>query len=156
MSAKALNPSLKVCARIAEEEAEQKMHRAGADFVFAPYNLVGHRMAQAMTRPHVAQFIDFTTKNMGLDVGIEQLRVGENSEFASRSLQQIQFRRELGVIVLAIRKAEGTMLFNPPAEAVISGGDYLIVMGEPQNLHRVEHMLTGPEAAESRVERPGA
>jgi voltage-gated potassium channel len=157
LSAKALNPSLRVCARIAEEEAEQKMHRAGADFVFAPYNLVGHRMAQAMTRPHVAQFIDFTTRNMGLDVGIEQLRVGEHSDFASRSLQQLQFRRELGVIVLAIRRADGAMQFNPPAEAVIAGGDYLIVMGEPQSLRRVEQMLTGPqEATESRVEQSGA
>jgi voltage-gated potassium channel len=143
LSAKALNPSLKLCARVAEEEAEQKMRRAGADFVFAPYNLVGHRMAQSMMRPHVAQFIDFTTsKNMGLDVGIEQVQVAEQSEFASRSLEQLQFRRELGVIVLAIRRADGSMHFNPPADAVIGGGDYLIVMGEPESLRRVERMLT--------------
>jgi voltage-gated potassium channel len=157
LSAKALNPSLKVCARIAEEEAEQKMRRAGADFVFAPYNLVGHRMAQSMTRPHVAHFIDFTTKNIGLDVGIEQVRVGEHSEFAARSLAQIQFRRELGVIVLAIRRADGAMLFNPPAEAVISVGDYLIVMGEPESLRRLERLLTLPgEAARSQFESPHA
>lgn len=141
LSARALNPSLKLCARIAEDESEQKMRRAGADFVFAPYNLVGHRMAQSMMRPHVAQFIDFTTKNIGLDVGIEQVQVAEQSEFASRSLEQLQFRRELGVIVLAIRRADGSMHFNPPADAVIGGGDYLIVMGEPENLRRVERML---------------
>jgi voltage-gated potassium channel len=142
LSAKTLNSSLKICARVAEEETESKMRRAGAEFVFAPYNITGHRMAQAMLRPHVSQFIDFTTKNVGLDVGIEQVRVAEGSEFVDRTLAQMQVRRELGVIVLAIRKADGTMHFNPPAEAVIAGGDYLIVMGEQENLHRLERLLT--------------
>ena len=52
------------------------MRRAGADFVFAPYNSTGHRMAQAIVRPHVQQFLDFTTRNIGFDVGIEQVQVG--------------------------------------------------------------------------------
>jgi voltage-gated potassium channel len=141
LSAKGLNPELSICARVAEEESEQKMHRAGAGFVFAPYDITGHRMAQAMLRPHVSQFIDFTTKNVGLDVGIEQVRVAAGSEFVNRTLAQMQVRRELGVIVLAIRKADGTMNFNPPAEAVLTGGDYLIAMGEQDNLRRLERLL---------------
>ncbi len=58
------------------------MRRAGADFVFAPYNSTGHRMAQALLKPHVQQFLDFTTQNVGLDAGIEQVRVAERSAFA--------------------------------------------------------------------------
>jgi voltage-gated potassium channel len=145
LSAKGLNPDLAICARVAEEESEKKMRRAGAGFVFAPYDITGHRMAQAMLRPHVSQFIDFTTKNVGLNVGMEQVRVPETSEFVSRTLAQLQVRRELGVIVLAIRKADGTMNFNPPADAVIAGGDFLIVMGEQESLHRLEKLLA-PEA----------
>ncbi len=141
LSAKGLNSSLRVCARIAEETSEQKFRRAGADFVFAPYDITGNRMAQALLKPHVFQFIDFTTKSMGLDVGIEQVRVAPGSEFASRTLEQMQLRRELGVIVLAIRKADGRMLFNPPADAEIDGGDFLVVMGEPASLRKLEHML---------------
>ena len=59
----------------------------------------------------------------------------------SMSLKQMQIRRDIGVIVLAIRRAGGEMLFNPPAEAVIHGGDYLVVMGEPENLHKLEQRL---------------
>jgi voltage-gated potassium channel len=55
-------------------------------------------------------------------------------------------RRELGVIVLAIRKASGEMLFNPPADAKICGGDHLIVMGKPDGLRRLEQLLTGVSA----------
>ena len=141
LSAKALNQSLLVAARISSEESERKMRLAGADYVFAPYDMTGNRMAQVMLKPHVFQFIDFTTKNIGLDVLIEQVRVPPSSEVASKTLQQMQLRRELGVIVLAIRKSDGRMLFNPPAEAEIEGGDYLIAMGESGDLRRLEQIL---------------
>jgi voltage-gated potassium channel len=142
LSAKNLNPRLYVATRAGEEEAEQKLRRAGADAVFAPYTAAGYRLAQAVLRPHVFQFFDFATRNMGLDVDIEQVRVPEASEFAARSLEQTHIRRELGVIVLAIRKCDGHMLFNPPAETVISGGDHLIVMGEPKHLRVLENMMS--------------
>ena len=141
LSAKALNPKLFLCARIAEEESAEKLRRAGADFVFAPYNSTGHRMAQALLKPHVQQFLDFTTQNVGLDAGIEQVRVNDRSAFTGQSLKEMETRRELGVIVLAIRKATGEMLFNPPAEAVIGAGDHLIVMGRPDGLRRLEQLL---------------
>lgn len=142
LSAKGLKPDLRVCARIAEEGSERKFRRAGADFVFAPYDITGNRMAQALLKPHVFQFIDFTTSSMGLDVGIEQVLVGSGPEFTTRTLGQMQLRRDLGVIVLAIRKADGRMLFNPDADAEIVGGDYLVAMGEPANLQRLEKALT--------------
>ncbi|HLG96224.1 MAG TPA: NAD-binding protein [Bryobacteraceae bacterium] len=142
LSAKALKPSLLVSARVNSEQSEKKMRLAGAEYVFAPYDMTGNRMAQVMLKPHVFQFIDFTTKSMGLDVGIEQVRVPLGSEFVSKSLLEAKIRKDTGVIVLAIRKADGRMLFNPPAEAAIEAGDHLIVMGEAQNLRHLEQMLT--------------
>ncbi len=142
LSAKNLNPKLFVATRAAEEEAEQKLRRAGADALYAPYTTAGYRLAQAVLRPHVFHFFDVATKGIGFDVDIEQVRVPETSGFASRSLEQTRMGRDLGVIVLGIRKADGTMLFNPAAETVIRGGDYLIVMGEPANLRRLENMMS--------------
>jgi voltage-gated potassium channel len=142
LTAKTLNPRLHLSTRVNEESSEQKLRRAGADFVFAPYNSTGHRMAQALLKPHVQQFLEFTTQSMGLDAGIEQVRVTERSTFVDQSLAEMQMRRELGVIVLAIRKASGEMLFNPPAEARIAGGDHLIVMGRPDGLRKLEQLLT--------------
>ncbi len=142
LSAKALNPALQVAARIASEQSEKKMRLAGADYVFAPYDMTGNRMAQVMLKPHVFQFIDFTTKGMGLEVGIEQVQVPAKSEFESKSLLETQIRKELGIIVLAIRKSDGRMLFNPAPEDEIEAGDYLIVMGEPGNLQRLERIVT--------------
>src|SRR5581483_8987457 len=142
LSAKSLRPELRVSARVNSEQSEKKMRLAGADHVFAPYDMTGNRMAQVMLKPHVFQFIDFTTKGMGLDVGIEQFRVPPGSEYASKSLQGTAIRKDLGVIVLAIRKSDGQMHFNPPAEAEIQPGDFLIVMGEQASLRKLEQSLS--------------
>jgi voltage-gated potassium channel len=146
LTAKTLNPNIQLSARVAEESSERKMRRAGADFVFAPYNSTGHRMAQAIVRPHVQQFLDFTTRNLGLDVGIEQVPVGERCAFSGKCLAEMAIRRSTGVIVLAIRRANGEMLFNPPPEAVVSIGDHMIAMGEPNGLRKLESVLMGTNA----------
>jgi voltage-gated potassium channel len=145
LSAKSLNPKLNVVTRAAEEEAEEKLRRAGANTVFAPYTITGHRLAQSILRPHVSRFLDFTTQTMGLDVAIEQIQVSAGTEFASKTLREMQLRRELGIIVLAIRKPGGQMVFNPPADMEMSPGDFLIAMGEVPNLQRLERLLLGEE-----------
>jgi voltage-gated potassium channel len=146
LSAKGLNPGIYVATRAAEEGAEEKMRRAGADAVFAPYSITGHRLAQSLLRPHVVQFLDFTTKEVGEDVSIEQVQVAGNSEMVNRTIREMQLRKEVGVIVLAIRNADGSMVFNPPADTAVGGGDYLIVMGRPGNLRSLENLLAGRRA----------
>ena len=147
LSAKGLNPRIYVAARAAEEGAEEKMRRAGADAVFAPYAITGHRLAQSLLRPHVVQFLDFTTKDIGLDISIEQVRVAETSEMVSKSIRDMQIGRDVGVIVMAIRRADGQMMFNPAADTAVEAGDYLIVMGRMENLRTLEGLLAEPGAA---------
>jgi voltage-gated potassium channel len=144
LSAKDLNPKIYAAARAAEEGVEEKMRRAGADAVFAPYSITGHRLAQSLLRPHVVQFLDFTTGDIGMGVAIEQVRVSETSAVVSRTIKEMQLGRDLGVIVMAIRTRDGRMVFNPPADTAIEAGDYLIAMGRPENLHTLEGLLAEP------------
>jgi voltage-gated potassium channel len=142
LSAKTLNPMLNVSVRVAEEEAESKMRRAGADAVYLPYSMTGYRLAQAIVRPHVFEFLDITsTSRMGLNVGMEQVRVDEACPLAGKSLRDLQLRREIGVIVLAIRRLTGAMDFNPPADALLNSGDVLIVMGKAEDVRKLEETL---------------
>jgi len=143
LSARSLNPTLRVAARVAEEGAEQKLRRAGADTVFAPYYHAGRQLALSLVRPDVVQFLDTASQGVGPGIGLEQVPVAASCEFAGKSLQQVQLRRDLGVIVLAIRKTGGTMLFNPPANATLEPGDVLVVMGEHDNLRALEALLEG-------------
>jgi voltage-gated potassium channel len=143
LSAKTLNPKLNVVTRASEEEAEEKLRRAGADTVFAPYTIAGQRLAQALVRPHVVKFIDFATGKLGPSIAMEEICVAPDGDFASKRLAEAQLLRELGVIVIALRKADGRMVFNPPADTTIGAGDYLIVLGEARQLDALEHRVAG-------------
>ncbi|MGA8595722.1 MAG: potassium channel protein [Bryobacteraceae bacterium] len=142
LSAKTLNPNLTVATRASEEESEQKLRRAGADTVFAPYTMAGHRLAQALIRPHVVQFLDFATGALAPNIRVEQVRVAPEAEFVSKPLGEMLQRRKFSGIVLAIRRPDGQMIFNPPPETRIGAGDFLIVLGEQPDLERLEKVLT--------------
>jgi voltage-gated potassium channel len=148
LSAKSLNPSLTVSSRVSEEASEAKMRRAGADAVFMPYSMTGYRLAQSILRPHVFEFLDITaqTSSMGMNVGIEQIEILPGATLASKSLKDLQLRRDLGVIVLAIRRANKSMEFNPSADTTIEVGDHLIVMGGLEDVRRLEKMTAGDNA----------
>jgi voltage-gated potassium channel len=148
LSAKGLTSSIYVATRAAEEGAEQKMRRAGADAVFAPYSITGHRLAQSLLRPHVVQFLDFTTKDIGPDISLEQIEVSKESQVVAKSMKELQLGRDFGVIVMAIRTSDGQMHFNPTAESTVKAGDHLIVMGSQEKLRALELLV-----AESRPTR---
>ncbi len=140
LSAKSLNPNLNVVARASEDEAEEKLRRAGANTVFSPYRMAGHRLAQALVRPHVVEMLDSASKAAGLDVMIEQVQIMPGSKLAGRKVGDLRWT-EAAVIALAIRRGDGTMVFNPAAGERIAAGDVLIVMGEQGNLRNLDEVL---------------
>jgi voltage-gated potassium channel len=142
LSARTLNPKLTVVTRASEEEAEEKLRRAGADTVFTPYAMTGRQLADSLLRPHVVEFLDFGRSNIGPKVTMEQVCVTTNAELTKTFGQLLELRRS-GVIVLAIRRPGGETTFNPPPEFEISAGDVLIVMGERSNLQKLEQILAG-------------
>jgi voltage-gated potassium channel len=142
LSAKTLNPALTVVTRVSEEEAGEKLRRAGADTVLTPYTMAGRQLADALLRPHVVEFLDFARSNVGSKITMEQVSVASKGELTTQSLGQLSELRKSGVIVLAIRTQKGETIFNPPAELEISAGDFLIVMGERSSLQKLEQILT--------------
>jgi len=142
LSAKTLNPALTVVTRASEEEAGEKLRRAGADTVFTPYSMAGRQLADALLRPHVVEFLDFTRSNVGPKVTMEQVCVCPNGQFTRKTLGQLLEPRKSEVIVLAVRKSAGETIFNPPPDSEISAGDFLIVMGERSSLQKLERVLT--------------
>jgi voltage-gated potassium channel len=142
LSAKALNPRLNVATRASEEEAEQKLRRAGADIVFAPYTVAGRQLAHAMLRPHVLEFLEFSRTSIGPRIATEQILVAPAAAQAA-TLGGLLGPDDSGVIVLALRQAGGNTIFHPPADQPIAEGDHLIVMGERENLITLEHRVIG-------------
>lgn len=143
LSAKTLNPGLTVVTRASEEEAGEKLRRAGADTVLTPYTMAGQQLADALLRPHVLQLLGFARGNIGPKVTMEQVCVAPKLEFTKKTLGGLLGPRKSDVIVLAIRKQGGEIVFNPAAEFEVSMGDFLIVMGEQPSLQSLEEALAG-------------
>ncbi len=138
LSAKALNPGLTVVTRASEEEAGEKLRRAGADTVFTPYAIAGRQLADVLLRPQVLEFVDFARSRIGPGITMEQVRVATGG----RRLGELLGERMTGVIVLALKRAEGETIFNPAFDVQVAAGDFLILMGERERLHAVEALAT--------------
>jgi voltage-gated potassium channel len=137
LTARNLNPELKIIARASEEDAEKHLLKAGADAVVSPYAFAGQRIAQSFLRPHVVTFLDTATTHLGMDLEIGEVAVHADSEFAGKTVGSSRIRQERGVIILAIKREQG-MHFNPSPEDIIQPGDTLIAMGQPMQLRQLE------------------
>lgn len=142
LSARDLNPGLHIVARAAEEEAESKLIRAGANRVVAPTIIGGHRMAMALTKPAVDDFIGSITANK-LELAFEQLEIGPSSPLVGQKLSQTSIRSELDIVVVSIRRSDGRIQFNPSGDAVIESGDILIAIGHAESLMKLTAMAKG-------------
>jgi len=140
LSARVLNPGLIIVARAGEEGSEQKLIRAGADKVVSPYHIGGLRIAHTVLKPAVVDFIEFATKSGNIDLQMEEVSIGENSKLVGKTLDESGIGRELGIIIVAIRKPSGEMMFNPTFRSAIKEGDMLIALGEISKLKILEEL----------------
>ncbi len=138
LSARLLNDKLFIVARAEGELAEEKLLRAGANRVVAPYVIGGTKVAMAVLRPAVVDFIELATRTEHLDLQIEETLIQSGSKLDGATLHSSGLRQELGVIVVAIKKADGHLVANPPGDARMVPGDTLIALGPRKGLDRVD------------------
>lgn len=137
LTARGINPNLFIMARASEEGAEIKLMRAGANKVISPYTIGASRMAQAILRPAVVDFIDIATGPENIELQMEEIPVAVESRLVGKNLIQSGIRKELGLIVIGIKHAD-KMIFNPAATTIIKAGDTLIALGEYPDIQKLE------------------
>jgi voltage-gated potassium channel len=137
LTARDLNKNLRIVSRAIEEQAELKLIRAGASRVVAPTIIGSHRMAQALIKPTVAEFIDSIVAD-DLDLGFEEVEISPSSQYADKLLRETNIRSELNIVVVAIRRATGEMIFNPSGEAQLSAGDMMVAIGRAESLSQMK------------------
>ena len=135
LTARGLNPGLYIMARSSGGPGVQtKLKRAGATKVISPYSIGARRMAHLIVRPTVTDFIDLTMRAGELDLMMEELLVSPTSHLNGKNLIESEIRKKYDVIVVAIKRQDGTMLFNPKPDSVIMAGDILIVLGATDHI----------------------
>lgn len=143
LSARGLNPDLFILARAGEEGAEVKLMRAGASKVISPYTIGATRMAHAILRPSVVDFIELATASENLALQIEEIDVATGSSLVGKTLITAEIRQSMGIIIVAIKHPDGHMLFNPPSHTEINAHSVLIVLGERLAITQLEQLAQG-------------
>ena len=136
LTAKGLNPDIKVVARMDKLESEKKLRHAGADKIISPAILGGWRMAMAILKPTSMEFIETLLHDYNIEIDIEEFRIDQDSSLAGKTLGSSGIKEKTGAIVIAIARGKD-LISNPEAEEVILSGDLLIVLGKKEQLQRL-------------------
>jgi voltage-gated potassium channel len=138
LTARALRRDLTIVARAETEGGAERLRQAGATRVISPYAIGGHRMAQAILRPAVLDFVDLTTHHRSVELQFEEIAV---TRAGTMPLAQSGVREHVDVMVIAIRRSDGETRFNPSPDEPLAQSDRLLVIGQPQSLKRLERAL---------------
>ncbi len=150
LSAREINPKIFIVARASTNTAESKLRRAGADRVVSPYQIGGHRLALALLRPAVHDFLNliFNVSDDVDDMEVGQIYIQGESSLAGMTIAHANLRQSHHVSILAIQKINGEFTMNPHTQHVIQTGETLIVIGPPEAIYRIEEKWNpeGPDA----------
>ena len=141
LTARQLNPDIHIVARACQVESKSKLRAAGANNVESPYEMGGVSMAQRILRPTVTNFLDLAFTYSRKDIQMEEIPVSSSSALSNVMLKDSGIRQQFNLIIIAIKKPDGSMLFNPSFETVIKAGDTVIAVGEEANLKKLEDIL---------------
>jgi len=141
LTAKGLRPDIFVLARSSEEKNEAKLNKAGATKVVSPYMIGARRMAHVLKRPTVVDFIDIATMGNRLGLIMEEALIDSKSRFTGKNLIDSRLRQDFGVIIVAIKKLSGEMIFNPMPLETLEAGDVIVLIGKKDDLKRMNEIL---------------
>jgi len=141
LTARQLNPDIYIMANASRNESKPKLLAAGANRVELPYDMGAVSMAQRIIRPTVTNFLNLAFAQKRKDIQMEEIPVSSSSELVNVMLKDSGIRQQFNLIIIAVKKSDDSMLFNPSFEAVIESGDTVIAVGQEENLKKLEKIL---------------
>jgi voltage-gated potassium channel len=138
VTARALNPALRIVAKAIDVRAEAKLRRAGADSVVSPNMIGGLRMVSEMVRPEVVTFLDVMLRDKDRTLRIEEMTIPRAPDGAPRRVSELGLARHR-LLLLAVKEPapEPRLHYNPAPEHLLAGGETLILLGEPERVRQL-------------------
>ncbi len=129
ITARQLNPRLRIVARAANDKIAERLRHAGADAVVSPALIGGMRMASELIRPSVVSFLDMMLRDTNRNLRVEEVFVPAASPFVGRTLGELNTHSRSNCLLLATRSMQGEYAYNPHDDVRLEAGTILIVMG---------------------------
>ncbi len=141
ISARKLNPHLKIASKAVEDNSPGKLMTAGADEVVLPDHIGGLRLASGILQPQLVGFLESMTQNRQGAQFTESI-IQKDSPLDGISLKAASIQEQTGLVVVAIQDSDGAFLYNPPGDKKMIAGDALLVIANQKQLQTL-HKLTG-------------
>ena len=136
LTARNLNPEVQIVARAEHPTTEKKLRQAGANRVVMPAVTGATQMSRMITRPSTADLMELLTESSFDDTEMDEITIHKSSKLAGKTVASTAARSKHGVLVIAVKKPDGSMVFNPGAEYVFVDEDTVIVMGGTEDIER--------------------
>lgn len=141
ITARSLNPHIRIVAKGIDIKSHNKMKKAGADCVVSPTHIGGMRMVSEMVRPAVVTFLDMMLRDRERVLRFEEVRVREDSPLIGKTIAEAEIEEKSGALLVAIkRRATEDYDFNPSRERKIQVEDVLILIARPEMVQEIERM----------------
>jgi voltage-gated potassium channel len=138
MTARMLNPKIRIISRMVDTNIEPKLRKAGADGVVSPNFIGGLRMASEMIRPAAVSFLDKMLRSREGNLRIHQITISPESDFAGKTIKTARLKDKYNIMVLACQEqGKKDFLINPPSSTPLNGGTTLMVMGNVETIKEV-------------------
>jgi voltage-gated potassium channel len=142
LTARALNPDLRIVSRYKDPDSGKKLSTAGADEAVSPYRMGGQRLAVALSDPAFHKILNASFKKTSLSVRFQHLHLPENSVLRNKSLEESDFRTNaMGALVVGVVDKKGQTIFNPDPEYSLKSTDEILVLGDEDQLQALENYL---------------
>lgn len=143
LTARDLNKEMLIFARAGTPYTEKRLFQAGANRVVSPFAIGAIRIAHNILRPTVTDFLELALSGEGMELTMEELRIPEGAELAGKELMHSGIRSQYNLIVVAIKRSDGQMIYNPSPLEILEAGDIMVVIGPQENLTRFGGELLG-------------
>lgn len=143
LTARDINKDMPIYARAGTPYTEKRLFQAGANRVVSPFAIGAVRIAHNILRPTITDFLELALSGEGMELTMEEMTIPEGADIVGKELMHSGIRSRYNLIVVAIKRSDGQMVYNPSPLEVLQAGDTMIVIGPQENLSRFGGELFG-------------
>lgn len=143
LTARDCNKDIAIFARAGTPYTEKRLFQAGANRVVSPFSIGAYRIAHNILRPTVTDFLELALSGEGMELTMEEMVVPEGAALVGKELMHSGIRSQYNLIVVAIKRSDGQMVYNPSPLEILHTGDIMVVIGPQENLSRFGGELLG-------------
>lgn len=138
LSARELNPKLKIISRASSYSSMRKLRIAGADNVIMPDTVGGAHMASLVVNPDIMEFMDLIKVSGKAAVNLEEITFQDlPDDVKYTTIGDLQEKSMSGCNVIGYRSSEGEYIINPSSDMKILPNSKLFVLGNPEQINKL-------------------